>query len=351
MTTSISVGILGATGAVGQRLIWLLRDHPIFRVTHLYASERSAGKAYGDAVTWRMPDPIPEHCVNLTVAPCVPDNPPPLVFSALPRESAETAEPAFAKAGVCVVSNASAYRMDPLVPLIVPEINADHTGLLAAQREKYGWSGLIVTNPNCATLGLVLPLKALDDAYGVEKVMVSTMQARSGAGFPGPPESEIGDNVLPHIGGEEDKLETEPQKIMGRLDGAQIEMAPMTLSASCFRVDVSDGHLESVSIGLKKKPTDMAEVAKVLREYRGAEAARGLHMTPEQPIVVFDEQERPQPKRDRMAGNGMAVTVGKLRPCSVLDVKCNVLSHNVIRGAAGAALQNGELLVAQGFVS
>ena len=349
--TTLKVGILGATGAVGQRLLQLLEHHPRFEVSALFASERSAGKAYADAVTWRMTTPLPQKFSGLRLHECRPQgHRPDLVFSALPKESAHRVEPAFAAAGMVVVSNASAFRMASDVPLVIPEINPEHTGLVTEQRRLRDWAGFIATNPNCATIGLVIPLKALDDAFGVRAVQVVTMQARSGAGFPGPPEEEIGDNVLPFIGGEEDKLETEPQKILGRFTGSQIEHAGMNISASCNRVNVSDGHFESVSLSLRHPPASAADLARVMTTFKGAVADLALPSSPARLITVHEDPNRPQPKRDREADGGMTTHVGRIRPCPVLDYKLNILSHNTIRGAAGAALLNAELLVAQGLI-
>jgi len=350
MTRKWKTGILGATGAVGQKLLQLLEDHPQFEVTALFASERSAGKPYGEAVDWQAPGPFPECFRAIEVAPCTPVEGLDLVLSALPKEQAREVEPAFARAGVPVVSNASAYRMAEDVPLVIPELNPDHIELIAHQRAVRGWSGFIVTNPNCATIGLAIPLAALEETFGVASVNVVTMQARSGAGYPGPSQEMIGDNLLPHIGGEEDKLESEPQKILGRLAGTAIMHAPMTISAACHRVDVSDGHFEAISVGLRRKPTSIDEVVEALRGFRGHVADLDLHSSPRPLIRVHDDETRPQPKLDRMIGGGMTTHVGRVRHCPISDVKMVILSHNTIRGAAGAALLNGELLAARGLL-
>ncbi len=349
MATRLNVGILGATGAVGQRFVELLEHHTWFEVAALYASERSAGKLYREAVNWQVPVPRPTYADNLIVREMEPDDEVDLVFSALPREPARTVEPAFARAGIPVISNASAFRMDRDVPLLIPEVNPEHTALIDAQRKGRGWQGFIVTNPNCAVIGLVLPLKPLHDAFGLRQVQVVTMQARSGAGYPGPPPAVIEDNVLPFIRGEEEKVETEPQKLLGILDGDRISEAAVTVSAQCNRVNVLDGHLESVSLGFERRPA-VEEVTRTLREFRGVPQEAGLPSAPEQPILVLDEEDRPQPKLDRDAGKGMAVTVGRIRSDSVLDIKFMVLSHNTIRGAAGAAILNAELLKHQGYL-
>jgi len=350
MAQKLKTGILGATGAVGQKLLQLLLDHPLFEVTALFASERSAGKTYREAVTWRAPGPFPEPFGHITVTDCEPKGKLDLVFSALPNDQALEAEPKFATAGIPVVSNASAFRMAPDVPLVIPEINPEHTALIHHQRAQRGWTGFIVTNPNCATIGLALPLAALDQAFGVDKVQVTTMQARSGAGYPGPSEDEIDDNVLPFIGGEEDKLETEPQKILGTFSDNAIQHAEMTLSAACHRVNLSDGHFEAISISFHRKPASVEEVRATLADYQGKISDLQLHSSPDPLIRVHDESSRPQPKLDRMDGGGMTTQVGRIRPCAVLDYKMVVLSHNTIRGAAGAALLNGELLAAQKLI-
>lgn len=349
MESKLSVGILGATGAVGQRFVELLEHHPWFDVTVLYASERSAGKPYREAVDWQVPTPRPTYVDDFIVREMEPDDVVDLVFSALPREPARIIEPAFAGAGVPVISNASALRMDRDVPLLIPEVNPEHTALIEVQKKGRGWPGFIVTNPNCAVIGLVLPLKPLHDAFGLRQVQVVTLQARSGAGYPGPPPEVIEDNVLPFIGGEEEKVETEPQKLLGVLEGDRISEADLAVSAQCNRVNVLDGHLESVSLGFEQQPTVEA-VARTLREFRGIPQEAGLPSAPGQPILVLDEEDRPQPKLDRDADKGMAVTVGRIRPDNVLDIKFMVLSHNTIRGAAGAAILNAELLKHQGYL-
>lgn len=348
-TTKLKVGILGATGAVGQRFVELLENHPWFDVTALYASERSAGKSYGEAVDWRVPVPRPTYLDDLVVSEMIPDNNVDLVFSALPRENAEDVEPLFAAAGVPVISNASAYRMAPDVPLVIAEVNPDHTTLIDTQRKNRGWQGYIVTNPNCSAIGLVLPLKPLHDEFGLRQVHTVTMQARSGAGYPGPPPEVIDDNILPHIKGEEDKLEEEPRKLLGSLGDARIEEADIAVSAQCNRVNVLDGHLEAVSLNFLTPPEPDA-IAAVLRDFRALPQKAKFPSAPEQPILVLDEADRPQPKLDRDAGKGMAVTVGRIRPDNIFHIKFMVLSHNTIRGAAGAAILNAELLKHQGYL-
>lgn len=351
MSEKIPVGILGATGAVGQRFVQLLDGHPQFELRKLYASSSSAGKTYKEAVTWRVPAPMPEAFANMPVTIADPSDDVALVFSALHKDQARELEPAFAAAGKAVVSNASAFRMGEDIPLLIPEINADHTGLIEVQKKNNGWDGYIVTNPNCATIGLVLALKPLQDAFGIEACNVVTMQARSGAGYPGPSDEVIGDNVVPHIGGEEDKLETEPNKILGSLVDGAIAGADITLSAACHRVDVMDGHLKAASISFKNKPASEDEIYAAIERFNEHARAQGLHSAPEVAVVIHRDADRPQPKLDRMTGGGQSIHVGRLRPCPIMDYKLIVLSHNTIRGAAGAALLNAELLAAQGRIS
>lgn len=350
MSQRIPVGILGATGAVGQRFVQLLADHPQFEVRRLYASEVSAGKSYAEAVTWRVPAPMPANLAAMPVHLPNPDDDLALVFSALHKDQAEDLEPRFAAAGKAVVSNASTFRMTPDVPLLIPEINADHTGLIELQRKNRGWSGFIVTNPNCASIGLVLPLKPLHDAFGIEECHVVTMQARSGAGYPGPSEEVIYDNVVPFIGGEEDKLETEPNKILGTIAAGAIQSAGLRLSAACHRVNVLDGHLKAVSVRFKRKPASVDEIHAVVQAFNQHNRSLGLPSLPEETVIVHTAVDRPQPKLDRDAGAGQSVHLGRVRPCPILDYKMIILSHNTIRGAAGAALLNAELLLAQGYL-
>lgn len=346
----LRAAILGATGAVGQRLVQMLEDHPLFEVTHLCASSRNAGKTYGEAVDWRVPGKRATYADHLQVRPCEPSFEADLAFSALPSSTAREVESAFAKAGIPVVSNASAYRMEPDVPLVIPEVNHDHVELIKLQQQKRGFEkGFIVTNPNCSTIGMMLPLKALDDAFGVEKVSVVTMQARSGAGYPGIPEDIIGDNVLPFISTEEEKIETESRKILGNLGNGQITDHGMVVSAQCNRVDVIDGHTEALNITFRKKPS-IDEIKKVLANFKALPQEADLPTAPAHPIVLRDEQDRPQPKLDLDIEKGMATVVGRIRPCSLFDVKMVILSHNTVRGAAGAAILNGEMLVHKGIL-
>ena len=343
-------GVLGATGIVGQRLVHLLAQHPWFELAEVAASERSSGKRYADAVRWHLTEAIPEAARNLIVKDAAPPLACDFVFSGLDSSVAGPIEAAFARAGYPVVSNSKNYRMEPDVPLLIPEVNAEHLACIPAQKKNRGFdSGFLVTNPNCSTAGLVLALKPLADAFGLEEVFVVTMQAISGAGYPGVSSMDILGNVVPFIGGEEEKMETEPQKLLGVWDGARFVDSAMRLSAHCNRVPVLDGHMESVSVKLKKKAS-MEEVREVLRSFEVDAGLASLPTAVRRPITVLDEPDRPQPRRDSGAGNGMAAVVGRVRACPLLDVKFTVLSHNLVRGAAGAALLNAELLAARGLL-
>ncbi len=349
-TNVIKAGILGATGAVGQRFVQLLEGHPWFRVTALAASERSAGKPYPEAATWRLETPIPEYAIEMPVARCEPGLDCDLVFSGLDAAVAGPIEADFAAAGYAVVSNSKNHRMDDDVPLLVPEVNADHCGIIDSQRKRRGYGrGFIATNPNCSTIGLAMALKPIADRFGITRVAVTTMQALSGAGYPGVPSLEILDNVLPYIREEEEKMERETLKLLGRYRDGRIEHARTVVSAQCNRVHVQDGHMECVSVALEKK-TDANGLAEALRSHRGPPQELGLPFAPRHPVVVRDEPDRPQPRIDRDAENGMAVTVGRIRPCAVLDMKFVVLSHNTVRGAAGTAILNAELLRTRGYL-
>ncbi len=347
MTEKIPVAVLGATGTVGQRFISLLADHPWFEIASITGSERSEGREYGEAVRWLLPGEIPPTVREMRVGRG--DESPQgarLLFSALPARVAEEAEPRMAAEGYIVCSNASAHRMGGDVPLLIPEINADHLALIDRQRELRGWSGLIVTSPNCSTTGIVFPLKALEDAFGVSQVHAVTMQAISGAGYPGVSSMEILDNVIPFIRGEEVKIEQETRKLLGRLGEDAIEPADIEVSAQANRVPVLDGHMAALSIGLRNAP-DLNEVEAALAAFRGVEE---LPSAPAHPLIVRPEQNRPQPRLDREAQDGMAVSVGRVQPCSVLDYRMITLVHNTLRGAAGGALLNAELLVEQGYL-
>ncbi|MBN2468318.1 MAG: aspartate-semialdehyde dehydrogenase [Deltaproteobacteria bacterium] len=346
----VKVGILGATGMVGQRFIELLENHPWFEVSALAASERSAGKCYREAIAgrWKLESSIPSAIGALEVTECVPELDCTLVFSALDASIAEPVEQAFAKAGYVVSSNSRNHRMEKDVPLLIPEVNGDHLAIVTEQKKRRQWKGFIVTNPNCSTIGLVLALAPLHKKFTLKKIMVTTFQALSGAGYPGVASMDIIDNVIPYIGGEEMKMETEPQKILGRLKNNQFVMADIAISASCNRVGVSNGHLESVSIELEKKPS-LDELMDALREFNPL-AGLNLPSAPSQPIVLREENDRPQPRYDRNEGNGMACVAGRIRECPILDWKMSVLSHNTIRGAAGAAILNAEYMKVKGLV-
>ncbi|MDP1569480.1 MAG: aspartate-semialdehyde dehydrogenase [Vicinamibacterales bacterium] len=340
---SIEVGILGATGVVGQQFIARLHGHPWFRATWLAASERSEGRAYRDAAPWRLAAPMPDALGAMTVEACTPGRGPQLVFSALDASVAGDIERAFAEAGHIVVSNARNHRMDPLVPLLIPEVNHEHLGLLPEQRREKGWTGAIVTNPNCSTVVLAMALAPMR-LFGIRAVIVSTMQAVSGAGYPGVPSLDILGNIVPFIGGEEEKMESETLKILGT-DGGRIPYEAV-VSAHTNRVPVVDGHTMTVSVDLVGKPS-IAEVDAALRGFSSRPQELALPSAPVPPIIVCDEPNRPQPRLDADRGAGMAVSVGRLRPCPVLHAKFVALGHNTVRGAAGAAILNAELMVAE----
>lgn len=349
MTTErIDVGILGATGTVGQQFIRLLAAHPWFRPAWLGASERSEGRAYSEAATWRLPSPLPDGIGRMRVDACVPAGAPRLVFSGLDAAAAKEIEPAFAAAGHIVVSNARNYRMEQDVPLLIPEINGDHLALVEHQKRVRGWSGAIVTNPNCSTVVLSMVLAALRP-FQIERVMVTTMQAVSGAGYPGVASLDIVGNVIPFIPGEEEKMESETQKILGRLSGNAVTPHPMIVSAQTTRVPVVDGHTEAISIAFATPPS-LAEARAALEGFRGAPQELGLPSAPCHPITYLDRPERPQPRLDVERGDGMTVSVGRLRNCRVLHHKLVALGHNTVRGAAGAAILNAELMKARGML-
>jgi aspartate-semialdehyde dehydrogenase len=353
----LSVGILGATGMVGQRFIQLLENHPWFEVAWLAASDRSSGKSYCEAAKWRLDTPLPERIAQMTVRPAEPSTAangnqsvPKVIFAALDAAIAREMEPAFANSGCAVISNSSAFRMAPNVPLVIPEINADHLHLIEEQPSRSSTGGYMVTNPNCSAIGLVMALKPIEVRFGIEQIFVTTMQAVSGAGYPGVASMDILGNVVPYIGGEEEKLEAETLKLLGKLNGHVVEPLHAKVSAHCNRVAVEDGHTESVSIKLGSKlgrPATREDLLAAWAEFRPL-FGQGLPTAPDQPIEWAPQNDRPQPRLDRNRGNGMAVTVGRLRPCPVLDWKFTVLSHNTIRGAAGAAILNAELLASLG---
>ena len=343
-------GVLGATGIVGQRLVNMLAGHPWFELTEVAASERSSGRTYGEAVRWHLEGPIPASVRDLVVKGLEPNLECDFVFSALDSSVAGPAEEGFARAGYPVVSNSKNHRMDPDVPLLIPEVNAAHLNAIPVQQKNRGYgSGFIVTNPNCSTAGLVLVLKPLADTFGLEKVFVVTLQAVSGAGYPGVPSMDISANVIPFISGEEEKMESEPQKLLGQWDGVRFVEAGLGLSAHCNRVPVLDGHLECVSVSLKKIAS-LNEVREALCSFEVSTELASLPTALRYPVVVADGDDRPQPRRDVNIGHGMAAVVGRVRECPLLDVKLTLLSHNLVRGAAGTALLNAELLAARGFL-
>lgn len=343
---TIEVGVLGATGVVGQQLVARLAGHPWFRAVWLAASERSEGRRYGDAAPWRLATPMPETARDRAVEACVPGRGPQIVFSALDASVAGEIERAFAEAGHVVVSNARNHRLDPLVPLLVPEVNADHLGLLEEQRRAKGWPGALVTNPNCSTVVLAMALAPLRP-FGLRAAIVSTLQAVSGAGYPGVPSLDMVGNVIPFIGGEEEKIERETLKILGA-DGGRAPHAAV-VSAHTTRVPVVDGHTMTVSVDLAERPP-IDDVRAALTAFSGRPQALDLPSAPRPAIVVRGEPDRPQPRLDADAGSGMAVSVGRLRPCPVLHVKFVALGHNTVRGAAGAAILNAELMRAEGII-
>ena len=341
------MAVLGATGAVGQAFIRLLVDHPWFELTELAASERSAGKPYGDAAHW-LGGELPAHVARMTVRACEPDAVrAELVFSALDSGAAGPVEQAFAQAGRWVVSNAKNHRMDADVPLVIAEVNPDHLALLDGQRSTRGWSGGIVTNGNCSTIALVSAIAPLHRRFGIRRAVVATMQAVSGAGYPGVPSLDALGNVVPYIKDEEEKIEEETRKFLGTLSNGAVTPASCVVGAHCNRVPVENGHTVCVSLELEQRATP-EEARTVLRDWRGAEASRGLPSSPERPVVLRDEPDRPQPRRDVDTGRGMSTVVGRVLDDPVLGLRLVAMAHNVIRGAAGAAVQNAELLLATG---
>ncbi|MGB7069508.1 MAG: aspartate-semialdehyde dehydrogenase [Pyrinomonadaceae bacterium] len=340
------VGILGATGTVGQRFIQLLEGHPQFEIAALAASDRSAGKPYVEACAWKLPGVIPESVREIVVQPIEPPLDCEIVFSSLPSTVARETEESFARAGYPVISNSSSYRMDEDVPLLIPEINHEHLGLIEIQQKKRGFGkGFIVTNPNCAVVSFAAPLAALHRKFKVEAVAVTTLQAISGAGYPGVASLDITDNVMPYIAGEEPKVETEAQKILGRFIDTKIEKADFSVSAQCFRVNVIDGHTASVRVDLKETAT-LEEVVAAMENFPSLK----LHSSPEKFISVTEEPTRPQPRLDRDNGNGMTITVGRLFPDNLFDYRFVAMSHNTVRGAAGSAILNAELIIDKGLI-
>ena len=350
MSNKIPVGILGATGIVGQRFIQMLEHHPWFEVAWLAASDRSEGKPYAEAARWRLKTTIPSHVAKMVVSPATPQGAPKVIFAALDSGIAAELEPRFAEAGCAVISNSSALRMVKDVPLVIPEVNPDHIQLIECQAWKRKNGGFVVTNPNCSAIGLVLALKPLQQHFGLETVMAVTMQAVSGAGYPGVASLDILGNVIPFISNEEEKMEEETRKLLGKLNGAGVISAPFRMSAQCNRVAVEDGHTESVSVKLGTKATP-EQILEAWTSFRSVPQQKKLPSAPEIPIRYVNSKDRPQPRFDVDFGHGMTTTVGRLRPCGVLDWKFTVLSHNTIRGAAGAALLNAELLKTEGYLS
>lgn len=349
-SSRLPVAVLGATGAVGQAFVRLLADHPWFQLTEVAASERSAGRLYAEATRWISDKPIPATVANLTVLPVDPAKvKAPVVFSALDSAVAGDAEPAFARAGRAVLSNAKNYRMEPDVPLVIAEVNPDHLDVLDAQRAGRKWTGAIVTNGNCSAIAAAIPLAALHQSFGVRRVFAATMQAVSGAGYPGVPSLDILGNVIPFIRDEEPKFEAEIRKFLGlkSASGSRIDDAPVVVSSHTNRVPVEHGHTVVMSVELERK-ADAGEVEKALQRWRGAPEACGLPSSPDRPLVVTAEADRPQPRRDAEAGRGMTVTVGRIRPDTIFDVRLVALGHNIIRGAAGASVLNAELMAATG---
>ncbi len=350
MSDRIPVSVLGATGSVGQRFVQLLDGHPWFEVVALTGSARSVGSPYGEACHWVLAQPMPAWAAGMIVSPSDPDSGAVKVaFSALPSGKALDLEPRFANAGVTVCSNASAYRRDPYVPILLPEVNAEHAALVEAQRRQQGWSGCIVTNPNCTSAGLTVALKALQSAFGLRRVVAVSLQALSGAGYPGVPSLDIIDNIIPNIEGEESKVEWEPRKMLGELGEGHLTESDVLISAHTNRVAVSDGHTVCVSVECETA-VEVEAAARALADYRGPVISQGLPSAPQPAILVRGEPDRPQPRLDRMTGGGMTTVVGRLRPDPIFHLKFTVLSHNTVRGAAGGSIYNAELLVEMGLV-
>ena len=349
--SKLSVGVLGATGIVGQMIVHLLEDHPWFKVTEVAASERSAGKSYGEAMMsrWNVSHEIPESVKDLKIKECKPDLDCDIVLSALDSSIAFDIEEEFAKAGYPVSSNAKNHRMEADVPLLIAEVNPDHVNIINQQRKNRGWKGFIVTNPNCSTIQLCLALKPLQDAFGIEKVMVTTMQALSGAGYPGVPSLDAMDNVIPYISDEEEKMESEPLKILGSVSSNEINPTKMTISAQCNRVPIRHGHMESVSVKLSKSAIE----DDIINAFRSFNPLSGINLpsAPKHPVIYLNQENRPQPKLDANAENGMASVVGRLRKCNILSYKFTVLGHNLVRGAAGGTILNAELLFKKGYLT
>jgi aspartate-semialdehyde dehydrogenase len=350
MEQRTKVGILGATGMVGQRFVELLTDHPWFEVSYLGASEKSTGKSYEAACAWKLPFPMPEWAKNLKVEDAVPGADGRIIFSGLDSAVAGPIEESFALAGYVVVSNASSHRMAEDVPLVIPEINPDHLALIEVQKKNRNYdSGYLITNPNCSTITLSLALSPLEREFGIESVFVCTMQAVSGAGYPGVASLDILGNVIPFIAGEEEKIERETKKIFGRVLGKTVESHPMVISAQASRVAVLDGHMETVFVKLRRKAS-IEEIRQSFQQYRSLPQELKLPTAPKHPVILKDEVDHPQPRLDLTLEKGMATMVGRLRPCTLLDARFVILGHNTIRGAAGAAVLNAELLKVKGLL-
>jgi aspartate-semialdehyde dehydrogenase len=346
--TRIEIGILGATGMVGQQFVKFLQNHPWFEITWLGASDRSAGKTYREATSWRLDGTMPDNVQNIKVEDCKPGNAPRLVFSSMDAAVATEIEQAFAQAGHVIVSNSRNHRMEPDVPLLIPEINSDHLKIIPLQQRRRGWKGQIATNPNCSTVTLAMALAPLKQ-FGITKVLATTMQAISGAGYPGVASMDINANVIPFIGSEEEKMQQETQKILGEFTGDAIRPLAAKVSAHCNRVPVVDGHMVATSVELERK-VGVAELIDAIGRYRSVPQERKLPSAPARPVIYMEEKDRPQPRRDAERERGMAVFVGRLRECPVLDYKFMALGHNTIRGAAGAAVLNAELMYSEGLL-
>lgn len=344
----IEVGVLGGTGMVGQHFIRFLQGHPWFKLTWLGASDRSAGKKLRDATSWRLEGEMPAEAAGITVSDSKPGNAPRLVFSAMDASVATEIERAFAEAGHIVVSNSRNHRMEPDVPLLVPEVNACHLQAIKQQQENRGWKGMIVTNPNCSTIVLTMALAPLAQ-FGIRMVIATTLQAVSGAGYPGVPSMDILANVIPFIGGEEEKMQQETQKILGAFEDGQFIPLGARVSAHCHRVPVIDGHTVAVSVDLEQD-IQIKDAQHALETFRGRPQERNLPSAPPQPVMYLPQQDRPQPRRDAVRERGMATFVGRLRECPVLDLKFVACGHNTVRGAAGAAVLNAELMVSEGLI-
>ena len=345
----LEVAILGATGAVGQRFIQLLSDHPWFEVAEVIGSERSAGRPYGEAANWVLDGQPDERVANLTVKSLHDNLSSPLVFSALPKEAAREVEMPLAEAGHVVCTNASVHRMVEDVPLLLPEVNPTHLSLIDVQRERRGWTtGALVANSNCTTMPVIMALKPLLP-FGIERFHMVTMQAISGAGYPGVASLDIIDNVVPYVSGDEQKMQTETLRMLGTLQGEQIQWLDATASAACNRVPVIDGHLVNISVELATKPS-FGDVITAWDNERADETIRRLPSAPARPVQYLRQHDRPQIRRDRNAGRGMMTSIGRLRECSLLGYKFSALAHNTIRGAAGCSVLNAEFMAAEGYI-